>query len=443
MPTALSTDLYELTMAAGYVAGGHGRATFDLYVRQLPFERSFLVAAGLEQVLAHLSALRFTQEEIAYLRSVPAMAGVDDEFFERYLAEFRFCGEVWAVSEGTPVFAEEPILTVTASIAEAQIVETALLAILGFQTSVATKAARVVAAAGGRPVVEFGGRRAHGPDAAWAAARAAFVGGCEATSNLEAGRHFGISVSGTMAHSWVMAHADEATAFRSYAELFGAETVLLLDTYDSLAAARRVVRAGLAPAAVRLDSGDLAALSRAVRSILDDGGLTKTRIFASGDLDEHRIERLLAGGAPIDGFGVGTALSTSHDAPALSVVYKLSEIERGGAWVPTAKRSPGKATWPGRKQVWRVETDGQAVRDLVGSRDEAGPPSGRALLQPVMRGGRRLAEAPALPAVRRTSRQAVERLPAGVRRLRNAEPYPVEISEGLRALVDRAGKRSE
>ena len=275
------------------------------------------------------------------------MARVDDDFFERYLTEFRFSGDVWAVPEGTPVFAEEPLLTVTAPIAEAQIVETALLAILGFQTSVATKAARVVAAAGGRPVIEFGGRRAHGPDAAREAARAAYIGGCDGTSNLEAGRCFDIPVSGTMAHSWVLAHVDEVSAFESYVALHGPRTVLLLDTYDSVEAARRVVGAGLIPSAVRLDSGDLAGLSRTVRAVLDDGGLSETQIFVSGDLDEHRIERLLGGGAPIDGFGVGTALSTSRDAPALGVVYKLSEIERDGVWVPTAKKSAGKATWPG------------------------------------------------------------------------------------------------
>lgn len=444
MPTALSTDLYELTMAAGYVAHGvRGQATFELFVRALPPTRSFLVAAGVEQALDHLETVQFTPEEIDYLRAVPALAGASAEFFDRYLPEFRFSGEVWAMREGTPVFGEEPILTVTAPVPEAQIVETALLAIVGFQTLIASKAVRVVEAARGRRVIEFGGRRAHGPEAAMYAARAAYLGGCDGTSNLDAGRAFGIPVSGTMAHAWVMAHGDELEAFRRYAALYGERAVLLLDTYDTVNAARRVVASGLRPAAVRLDSGDIVALSRDVRRVLDAGGLGETQIFVSGDLDEHRIAALLAADAPVDGFGVGTALSTSNDAPALGIIYKLAEIERDGQWMPAVKTSAGKATLPGCKQVWRVTDAGRAVRDVVGIRDEPGPPGGGALLRRVMGQGRRIDRAESLERLRAGCREAVAALPAGVRRLHGAERYPVSVSPMLSALHPRRGDPGE
>ncbi len=438
MPSALSTDLYEVTMAAGFVEGDHGRGTFDLYVRTLPETRSFLVAAGLEQGLAYLETVRFTAAEVAYLRTVPALAELPAAFFDDYLARFRFTGEVWAMDEGTPVFANEPILSITAPLAEAQLVETAVLAIVGFQTSIASKAVRVAAAAAGRPAIEFGGRRAHGTEAAMWAARAAFLGGLEATSNLAAGRAFDIPVSGTMAHSWVMAHDGEEEAFRRYADLFGDQAVLLLDTYDTCEAARRVVSSGLTPAAVRLDSGDLGALSRDVRGILDGGGLRGTRILVSGDLDEYRIASLVASGAPVDGFGVGTALSTSNDAPALGVVYKLAEVERAGSWMATAKSSPGKATWAGRKQVWRMPADG---RDRVGLRDERAPAGGHGLLRCVMRDGTRVGDAPALADRRAACQAAVAGLPAGVRRLENPLGYQVEVSDALRALSKAAMTR--
>ena len=429
-------------MAAGYVAGGlEHRATFELSVRSLPRNRSFLVAAGLAPALEYLEALRFSPEDIAYLRSVPALAGVSAGFFDRYLSALRFSGEVWAVAEGTPIFAEEPLLTVTAPLPEAQIVETALLATIGFQTSIATKAARVVHAAAGRPVIEFGGRRAHGVDAAMYAARAAFVGGCDGTSNLEAGRQYGIPVSGTMAHSWVMAHAEEVDAFQRYAALFGERTVLLLDTYDTVEAARRIVAAGLRPSAVRLDSGDLVSLSRTVRQVLDDGGLRETKIFASGDLDEYRMAALVTAAAPIDGFGVGTALSTSSDAPALGVVYKLVEIERAGVSTPTVKLSEGKRTWPGRKQVWRCLEKGQAQRDVMGPADEAPPAGGEPLLQCVMRAGRRLAPGQSLETLRAHGREVLAQLPPGVQTLTGSEGYPVVASQALQTLAREAARR--
>jgi len=432
--SALATDLYEITMAAGYDhAGVDGRSTFELFVRALPARRGFLVAAGLDQALAFLESLHFTPSEIEYLRSVPALAGVPGTFFDTVLPAFRFRGDVWAVREGEPVFAREPILRVTAPAAEAQIVETALLALTTFPTSIASKAARIVQAADGRAVVEFGSRRAHGLGAALQAARAAYLAGCVSTSNVEAGHRFGVPVSGTMAHSWVMTFERELDAFRSYLELFGEGTTLLIDTYDTMQAARDIVAAGLRPAAVRLDSGDLLELSRDVRRILDEGGLTSTRIFVSGDLDEDRVEALVAAGAPIDAFGVGTALSTSSDSPALGGVYKLVEVERGGRMQPVVKLSAGKQTLGGAKQVWRVLGNGTAVRDWIGLAGEPAPEGGRPLLRHVMTGGRRIVSDPPLPELREACLRAVTELPASVRRLRESEEYDVRTTAALRA----------
>ena len=441
MTTVLSTDLYELTMAAGYYANRvSGLATFELYVRELPQQRAFLVAAGLDQALDHLETLSFKPEEIQYLRSLPELQRVPAEFFDRCLPSFRFTGEVWAVAEGTPVFAQEPLLRVTAPVVEAQIVETALLAAVLFPTLIASKAARVVEAAQGRPVIEFGGRRAHGTDAAMSAARAAFVGGCDATSNVEAGYRFGLPLSGTMAHSWVMMFEHEGDAFQRWEALYADRAILLIDTYDTLEAARRIVAAKLHPAAVRLDSGDVATLSREVRKILDAGELRETKIFVSGDLDEYRIATLLEAGAPIDGFGVGTALSTSSDVPALGGVYKLVETERAGVLVPTMKLSEGKRSYPGRKQVWRVYERGQAAHDLIGTSDEAGPAGGAPLLQRVVRDGRRVGPSPPLVEMRAGTRSALAQLSPAVTRLEDPETYPVKISQALETLTRRVAE---
>ncbi len=432
----LSTDLYELTMAAGYHAAGEtARASFELFVRELPATRGYLVAAGLEQAITYLETWRYTPDEITYLRTVPALQGADPTFFDDYLRRLRFTGDVWAVPEGTPVFAGEPILRVTAPLGEAQLVETALLATILFQTAVASKAARVTQAAGARPVFEFGGRRAHGMEAAMYAARAACLAGCRATSNVDAGYRFGVPVSGTMAHSWVMAHPDELTAFSRYAAVYGPRSVLLIDTYDSIAAARLIVRAGLRPAAVRLDSGDLVHLSRAVRDVLDAGGLADTQILATGDLDEHKVAALVSAGAPIDGFGVGTALSTSSDAPSLSGVYKLVEIDRAGTLTPVMKLSAGKRTCPGVKQVWRVYGPTGPVGDVVGLAGEAAPTGGEPLLTCVVRGGARQQPTRAIDQIRDACQTAVARLPEGVRRHRDAAVYPVALSAALERLA--------
>jgi len=426
--SALSTDLYELTMVGGYyVAGLSGRATFDLFVRRLPPTRNYLIAAGLEQALDFLESLRFSADDIAYLRTVPALAHLPARFFDEYLADFRFTGDVSAIPEGTPVFAQEPLMRVSAPLAEAQIVETVLIAEVMFPTSVASRAARVVQAAAGRAVMEFGARRAHGIAAGLRAARAAYIAGFESTSLVTAGQRFGIPLSGTMAHSWVLAFPDELAAFRSYGETFQNDAVFLIDTYDTVAAARAIAASGLRPRAVRLDSGDIVALSREVRRIFDERGLKGTRILASGDLDETRIAEIVEAGAPIDGFGVGTAISTSSDAPALSGVYKLAEIERDHRPVPVMKKSPGKATYPGRKQVWRVLRDGIASEDVVALASDAPPPGAQPLLIEVMKEGARLAR-PSLVAIREQCQEQIAQLPDPVRALRGGVGYPVRIS---------------
>jgi nicotinate phosphoribosyltransferase len=335
------------------------------------------------------------------------------------------------------VFGFEPLLRVTAPLAEAQLVETALLGLVTFQTSIASKAARIVHAADGRPVMEFGSRRAHGLDAALHAARAAYLAGCTATSNVEAGYRFGVPLAGTMAHSWVKAFPSESSAFRAFMDVFGERAVLLIDTYDTLEAARRIVAEGLRPSAVRLDSGDLGALSREVRQIFDAGGLSQTRILASGDLDEWAITELLAAQAPIDGFGVGTSLSTSIDAPALGGIYKLVESERAGMAIPVMKLSGGKPSYPGRKQVWRHGHDGHAVRDTIGLHDEPVPAGAEPLLQLVMRGGHRLPARPSLAASRAHHAAQVAMLPEALRTLDPPVQYPVATSPALDALATR------
>ncbi len=435
--TALATDLYQLTMIAGYLqTGRHARtATFELFTRRLPANRNFMVFAGLEQALDHLEHLHFTADEVAWLSTLPALSRVPSGFFD-YLRAMRFTGDVWAMREGTPFLPDEPVLRVTAPLAEAQLVETALLAIVNFQTSIASKAARVVHAADGRPVLEFGARRAHGTEAALLAARAAHLAGCASTSFVEAGRRFGIPLAGTMAHSWVLAAESELAAFRDFAALFGVDAVLLLDTFDVRTAAREVAASGLTPAAVRLDSGDLLGLSRDVRAILDGGGLGATRILVSGELDEWRVRDLVAAAAPIDGYAVGTAIATSEDAPALGGVYKLVEIEGAAGVRAVMKKSAGKRTQPRVKQVWRFLDGGVARGDRIGLAGEGMPDHAAALLEPVMRGGVRATAAPPLEAVRRDCASRIASLPAALRALDAAPPYPVEISPGLAQLIE-------
>lgn len=439
--SGLLTDLYELTMAAGYVQTGmDARATFELFVRTLPPRRNYLVVAGLQQALDFLESVRFAATEIEYLRQHPAFRHVRQEFFQ-FLAGFRFAGDVWAMPEGAVAFPNQPLLRVTASIAEAQIVETFLLSSISFQMMIATKAARVVTAAAGRPVIEFGSRRAHGPESGVLAARAAYVGGCQGTSNVFAGEQFGIPTYGTQAHSWIMAFEEESEAFRRFLDVFPDHATLLVDTYDVRAAVERIVALGRKPRGVRLDSGDLAADSRWVRERLNRAGWNDVQVFASGDLEEDRIARLIAQGAQIDAFGVGTALATSADAPALGVIYKLVEVERGGEVRNAAKFSEAKITYPGRKQVFRTCTpDGRFARDTIALHDES-LPGAEPLLVPVMRSGKRIGELPPLAQVRERCLQSLSRLPESVARLDACTSYPVEASGPLKALLENVRNR--
>ena len=437
VPTrALLVDLYELTMAAGYFERGMDfHATFELFVRSLPAERSFLIAAGVDDSLDYLENLQFSDDDIAYLRSLPLFRAVPDSFFE-YLRTFRFEGDVAGVPEGSVVFAEEPILQLTAPVAAAQIVETWLLSVINFETLVASKAARVVRAAAGRSVLEFGTRRAQGPEAGLRAARAAYLGGCDATSNAEAGRLYGIPVAGTAAHSWTQAFPSERESFEALLEVFPESAVLLIDTYDDLAGAETAASLGKKFSAVRLDSGDLLEKSREVRSILDERGLREVKIIASGNLNEYRIEKLVEAGAPIDSFGVGTDLATSRDVPALSVVYKLVETERGGQVEYKAKFSEEKVYCPGRKQVFRFTHDGKYHHDVIARSGETYADA-EPLLQPLMRNGRRLEARRSASSVRETVLASLGRLREPYHRLRGAPEYPVEKSGALIELLEQ------
>ena len=439
--SALLTDLYELTMAAAYFENNaRATATFELFIRNLPPDRGYLLLAGLEQALDFLENLRFAPEEISWLRRHPVFARVSDAFFD-YLKEFQFSGEVWAIPEGTPVFAEEPLLRVTAPIIEAQVVETYLLTAITFQTMVATKAARVVEAAQGRGVVEFGSRRAHGPEAGVLAARAAYLGGCLGTSNVEAGFRFGLPTYGTLAHSFVMSYEEEEESFRQFTRVFPQHTVLLLDTYDTLAAVDKIIELGLRPPGVRLDSGDLVELSRKVRRRLDGAELRETKIFASGDLNEYLIAELVAQGAQLDFFGVGTELATSKDAPALGGVYKLVEVLTDGQPRHRAKFSEAKVTYPGRKQVFRFcAPDGHYHHDLI-ARVEESHPEGEPLLACVLREGHRIASSPGLGETQQRAKANLERLPQPHRRFRNAPAYPVGISRALQELLEEVRQK--
>jgi nicotinate phosphoribosyltransferase len=430
----LLTDLYEFAMARSYrVAGMAERAVFELFVRAHP-GRNFLVAAGLEQALDYLQALRFDEADLAFLRTQPC--GTPD--FIDWLRGFRFEGDVDALPEGTVFFPNEPVLRVSAPLPQAQLVETRLLNIVHFQTLIASKAVRCVLAARGRAVIDYGLRRAHGAEAGVLAARASWIAGFAGTATVEAGRAFGLPLYGTMAHAFVQAHGDETAAFLAFARANPGNAILLIDTYDTIAAAHKVVAVartlaaeGIAVRAVRIDSGDLPALSRAVRGVLDAGGLHATRIIASGGLDEFAIDALLSAGAPIDAFGVGSALACASDHPVLDCAYKLQSY----AGSARRKRSTGKATWPGIKQVFRRTVDGRYAGDTVALADDAS--AGRPLLVPVLRAGRRVAPPEPLDVIRARLRSELTALPAALTELAIAPPYPVEISPAIRALAAR------
>jgi nicotinate phosphoribosyltransferase len=439
----LFTDLYELTMMQGYREASHEpRATFSLFFRELPPDRGYLVAAGLEQVVHYIETVEFGDRTLRFLRD----QGFGDSFLE-YLAEFEFTGDVRAVPEGTPVFPDEPLVEVTAPITEAQLFETMLLNQVGFQSLVATKAARmrdVVERAGdGQTLVDFGSRRAHGTDAGVKAARAAYVGGFDGTSNVAAAELFDVPVYGTMAHSWIQSFPTEREAFRAFLDTYGGDTMLLVDTYDTIRGVELAVEVaeelGVDLRGVRLDSGALAELSRQVtqrRPSLD--------VFVSSGMDEYAIRTFFRDGGRADGFGPGTALATSADAPVLDIVYKLVAVERDGEMRPSMKLSSGKVTYPGAKSVVRIRgDDGTAAYDVLSVADEDGP--GTDLLEPVFEDGSRVSPVPSLEDVRARTLDAIGHLPTSVRRVTDPDSYEVRVSDGLTDLTEqtRAGLDAE
>jgi nicotinate phosphoribosyltransferase len=438
--SALLTDLYQLNMIQAYLDHGQTKtAVFEFFVRALPRRRAFLVSAGLEQAIEFLENLRFSDEEIDWL----ARTGRFGKPLLEQLSHFRFTGDVHAVPEGRVFFANEPILRVTAPLPEAQLVETRLINILHFQSLVAAKAARMVLAAPGKLLVDFGLRRAHGAEAGLMAARASYIAGFAGTATMLAEKLFGVPTFGTMAHAFIQSYDDETLAFEHFAQSRPQNLTLLIDTYDTEAAARKVVALaprlqarGIKIKAVRLDSGDLVALSRSVRRILDGGGLADVTIFASGGLDEDAVADLLRAGAPIDGFGLGTSLTTSADVPALDCAYKLQEY----AGLPRRKRSAGKATYPGRKQVWRrYGPDGRMAGDVVSLEDDQ--ISGEPLITQRMKDGRRIGPAPALADIRASAARDLAHLPEPLRRLDAGATYPVRMGDPLARLAEAVDRR--
>jgi nicotinate phosphoribosyltransferase len=436
----LLTDLYQLNMMQAYLDHAETKtAVFEFFVRKLPSRRGFLMAAGLEQTLQFLEALRFSPEEIDWLARTRRF----DKSLLDQLSDFRFTGDVHALPEGRIFFANEPILRITAPMPQAQLVETRVINLLHFQTLIASKAARMVLAAPNKVLVDFGLRRAHGAEAGLLAARASYIAGFAGTATILAEREFGIPTFGTMAHSFVEAYDTETSAFESFAHSRPGNLTLLIDTYDTERAARKVVALaprlaakGIRIAAVRLDSGDLILLARGVRRILDDGGLSDISIFASGGLDEDYVTEVIRARAPIDGFGIGTSLTTSSDAPALDCAYKLQEY----AGTPRRKRSAGKATWPGRKQVWRqYGQDGRLVGDVLSTESDAHP--GEQLIEQVMKGGSRLQPALTLEAIRARARHDLTRLPDYLRGLEPDTTYPVKVADALVRLAAEVDQR--
>ena len=435
----IALDLYQLTMAAGYFERNKNHtSTFELFVRKLPENRSYLVAAGLEQGIYYLSNLTFTDTYVQYLKNLPLFKNVSREFF-RYLRNFCFQGDLFAVPEGTIVFANEPILRVTAPAIEAQIIETYLLSMINYQSMIASKASRVVYAAEGKEVIDFGTRRAHSPQAGILAARACFIGGCIGTSNVLTAYELGIPAIGTIAHSWIMAYDDEFTSYKDFQRVFPENTILLIDTYDTLKGAELAVKIGKRLKGVRLDSGDISLLSKKVRKILDDAGLEQVKITASGDLNEYKISELLKKKAPIDSFGVGTEMVTSKDSPALNGVYKLVEQEVDGRVIPKMKLSEDKVAYPSTKQVYRFfDKNGRFKKDTVGLADEKY--DAEALLLPIIRSGKLSYNIPTVQEIQKFATENFSRLPEKFKRLDCGTSYPVLFSKRLKQIKERISR---
>ena len=441
---SLFTDFYELTMCASYFDNKKFEpATFDLFIRRLPENRSYLLFAGLEQVLHYLESVHFTEEHLAYLKT----QGFNQKFLD-YLRDFKFTGEVWAAPEGTVAFPCEPLIRVTAPIIEAQLVETFLLNTINLQTMIATKASHVVNAAKGKAVIEFGLRREHGVDAGMKVARSSYIAGCHGTSNVLAGFHYSIPVFGTMAHSFIMSYENEIDAFRAFARTFPNKSTLLIDTYDDLAGAEKAAvvakeleKQGFKLDGIRLDSGNLVELSKKVRKLLDAKDLPYVKIFASGDLDEFKITELLEKDAKIDAFGVGTKMGTSADKPYVDVIYKLCEtMTERGKFSPIMKLSEGKTTLPGRKQVYRFKDEnGNYTKDVISLVDEK--VKGEPLLHKVMEKGEITIDLQSLEEIRATAAENLSKLPAKYKKPTNAPAYPVELSQDLKNLIKTLKKK--
>ena len=440
----LLTDLYELNMIQAYLDRGEDKeAVFEFFVRRLPARRGFLLAAGLEDALDYLETLRFSAAEIDWLKSTGRFR---DNLLD-YLVGFRFTGDVHAIPEGSVCFANEPLIRITAALPQAQLVESRLINILHFQTLIASKAARMVLAAPGKILSDFGLRTAHGAEAGLYSARASYLAGFAGAANVLAGQRYGVPIVGTMAHSFVQVHDDEAQAFENFARARPDGVILLIDTYDTEAGARKVVELaprlkadGISIRGVRIDSGDLTAMARKVRRILDDGGLRDVIILVSGGIDEDVLQGMMKVGAPINGFGIGVNLAASVDVPALDCAYKLQEY----AGKPKRKLSEGKATWPGRKQVWRAyDADGRMRGDILSLESDNQP--GEALVVPVMRAGKRIAGAPTLVQIRERAARDLARLAGPLARLESGFEYPVNVANALTALakqIDTKTKKS-
>jgi nicotinate phosphoribosyltransferase len=438
-PEALGTltDLYELTMMAGYEAEGMADlpATFELFVRTLPKDRAYLVVSGLEQAIDGLLRLRFSEEQVAWLRAHPSFSHIKDAWFDR-LRSLRFRGDLWAIPEGTVVFPGEPLVRVEATLEQAQWIETFLINAIAYPTMVSSKASRVVLAASGRSVMEFGARRGHGAMAPLLAARSSYLAGFDGTSHVEAARRLGIPAVGTMAHSWVQSFVDERQAFDAFSRHFGGAATMLVDTYDTLGGVRSAASVEPPVQGIRLDSGDLMGLSKGARAILDSAGRREVRIVASGDLDEWKVDQLVRGGAPIDVFGVGTELITIRDAPSIAMVYKLVALSGEGR----IKLSTDKASVPLAKQVYRRRDGrGRLAGDLVAQVDEQH--DGEPLLVPVLQGGCAVGPLEGLDAIRARCREQIASLPDALKGIDATPAYPVRISDILRGEAVRIEHR--
>ncbi len=440
-PKTLLTDFYEFTMAASYFDHRKdAKAVFDLFIRRLPKNRSYFIAAGLEDAVDFLSKFSFNSDSIDYLRK----QGCFSEDFLNYLGGLRFSGDVWALPEGEMFFPNEPVIRIIAPIIEAQLVESFLLNTINLQTTIASKAARVVVAAQGKAVYDFALRRTHGLDAALKVARSSYVAGFRGTSNVLAGLKYRIPVVGTMAHSFVMSFENELDSFKAFANTFPDNSILLIDTYDNIKGVKNAIvvadsldKIGFKLKAIRLDSGNLIKLSRKIRKILDAAGLSKVRIFASGNLDEFKINKLLSAKAPIDSFGVGTNMGVSLDAPYSDVIYKICEVtDKKGEFLPTMKLSKEKVTYPGKKQVFRMlDAEGFFLKDVLALEDEN--IDGKPLLAKVMESGKIISAPTDLDAVKEFTQDNIKRFPAQYKKLKDSPRYPVFISPGLKKLTKK------